>query len=331
MPHESAFSVAMRRLLRTRGPGSLIAEAANRQHGVVSRSQLLEWGMAPSAVDRQLRMDRLFLIHPGVYSVGHRVVSDRGGWMAAVLAGGAGTVLSHRSAAELWGILTPRTGSRRGRPGREVVEITVPGHTRSRRGLRRHCARLPADERTFRERIPVTTVSRTLLDLASLVEPAEFERALREAEVLHLPELPPLAVLLARYPNRRGRRTVRKTLEHLDRLPAGETRSHLEDRFLRFATRAGLPLPETNVPLSIEGRVYEVDCLWRSSRLIAELDGGEVHATRSAFETDRERDRRLQAGGWTVVRITWRQLGSGANALAGDLRRLLEQNEYKRM
>ncbi|HSS05218.1 MAG TPA: DUF559 domain-containing protein [Solirubrobacterales bacterium] len=169
----------------------------------------------------------------------------------------------------------------------------------------------------------MTTVSRTLLDFAAVVTPEEFERAVREAEVLRLPERPPLSELLARHPRRRGARAVRTTLERLSRLPIGVTRSRLEDRFLRFAARAGLPMPETNVILSLGDRKYEADCIWREQRLIIELDGYEAHGTRAAFEGDRERDRRLQAAGWTVARATWRQL-DGEAALARDIRTLLD-------
>lgn len=177
---------------------------------------------------------------------------------------------------------------------------------------------------TSRHGIPASTVSRTLLDLAAIVSTQAFERALREAEVLRLPLRPPLDELLVRHPRPRGARIVRTTLERLSLLPGGVTRSPLEDRFLRFAAAADLPMPETNVVLEIGGRTYEADCLWREHRLVVELDGHEAHGTRSAFESDRERDRCLQASGWTVIRATHRQLNE-AMGLARDLRRLLRR------
>jgi Transcriptional regulator, AbiEi antitoxin/Protein of unknown function (DUF559) len=297
----------------TRGADWLIAGLANRQYGVVGRRQLLAAGIGRRAIAVRLKAGRLHRIHPGVYSVGHLIVPREGKWMAAVLAGGEGAVLSHSSAAVLWGL---RKGAGVG------AEITTQRSTRSYGSLRRHCSTLPPDEVTFRHRIPVTTVSRTLFDLAATMPPAEFERAMREAEVLRLPERPPLPDLLVRYPGRRGAHTVRSTLERLSRLPGGVTRSPLEDRFLRLATRVGLPMPETNVTVILGDRRYEADCLWREQRLILELDGHEVHRTRAAFEGDRERDRRLQAAGWIVVRATSRQLDQPI-ALAKDLRTLL--------
>jgi hypothetical protein len=170
----------------------------------------------------------------------------------------------------------------------------------------------------------VTCVARTLLDLAAIVRPWELERAVREAEFLKLPQRPSLVELHQRNPRRRGARLVRVTLERLAQLPGGTTRSPLEDRFLRFLRRAGLPLPETNVVLRLAGSAYEADCLWRGAQLIAELDGHEAHGTRTAFEGDRERDRRMQVAGWRVVRITANQLRH-PHPLARDLRLLLSQ------
>ena len=315
MSTESAIGRSQRAQMQIRVGDRAISQLADRQYGVVSRRQLLDLGLGRHAIAHRIEAGRLHRVHSGVYAVGHRSLPREGRWMAAVLAGGPSAVLSHRSAAGLWGL----------RPaGSDHAEVTLPRSTRSNGSLRRHCADLPRDEVTRRHRIPVTTASRTLIDLAAAVAPKEFERALREAEVLRLPLRPPLRELLIRYPRRRGARIVRTTLERLSLLPGGVTRSPLEDRFLRFATVAGLPMPETNVVLRLGGRTYEADCLWREHRLVVELDGHEAHGTRSAFERDRERDRRLQAAGWTVVRATHRQLNE-AEDLARDLRRLFRR------
>lgn len=237
--------------------------------------------------------------------------------MAAVLAGGPEVVLSHRSAAVLWGLLTARY---------ERVEVTSPRSARSRGWIERHHARLCTDEITRRRGIPVTTVSRTLLDLAVVVPADALERAMRESEVLRLPHRPALNLLLARHPGRRGSRAIETCLRRLERLPAGVTRSSLEDVFVSFLDRAGLPQPERNVRFNVGGGRIEADCLWRKQQLIVELDGHAAHGTRAAFESDRERDRLLQAAGWKVVRITWRQLHDEPAATVVDLRRLLEVN-----
>ena len=238
----------------------------------------------------------------GVYAVGHRVVSRHGRWMATVLAAGPGAVLSHRSAAALWGLRA--TSSR--------IEVTAPRKLRPRKGLHPHRAVLPGDERTIHEGIPVTTPARTLLDLAAVVDRQALDRALNEAEILRL-ESP--AALVDRYPRKRGIATLRTLLAQSRSTP---TRNELEDRFVRFIDHHGLPRPETNTFIE----AYEVDAVWREARLIVELDGYATHGTRRAFERDRTRDRRLTTAGWRVIRLTWMQLAEG-EAIAHELYDLL--------
>ena len=152
MPTESAFTPSQRGQVQTRGSWGHVALLAERQHGVVARRQLVEAGMGSNAVDNGLRAGRLHRLHPGVYALGHRVVSREGHWMAAVLAGGARSVLSHRTAAALWGIAA-HSGP---------IEVTSPRSTRSRVEIRRHCVPLPPDEVTVVDGIPVTSSHRTL-------------------------------------------------------------------------------------------------------------------------------------------------------------------------
>jgi very-short-patch-repair endonuclease len=218
--------------------------------------------------------------------------------MAAVLAAGPGAVLSHRSAAALWGI-RPTSAAR--------IEITAPRDLRARPGLLPHCAVLPRDERTAHEGIPVTTPARTLLDLATVVKPNELDRALDEAEVRRL-EGP--GAMLARYPARRGTKALRTHLLNARR----SLRSPLEAEFLEFIDANNIPRPETN--LLIEG--YEVDAVWRRERVIVELDGYATHGTRRAFERDRARDRHFVASGWRTIRLTSLQFAEPA-ALATEL------------
>lgn len=241
-----------------------------------------------------------------VYTVGHRVLSQRGRWMAAVLASGSGAVLSHRSAAALWGI----------RPtSRPSVEVTTPRRLHARAGLHPHRAVLPTDEVTVHDGIPTTTPARTLLDLAAVDPRRTLERALDEAEVLRLPGP---SELLDRYPRRRGAATLRALL--LTSRSPTPTRTELEGKFLTFLDDWGIDRPLINTIVDI----YEVDAVCPDARLIVELDGFATHGTRRGFERDRERDRRLTAAGWRVIRLTWRQL-SGGEALAHELRTLLAQ------
>lgn len=291
-----------------------IVGLARRQHGVVSRTQLIDLGLGEDAIDARLRGGRLFRLHRGVYAVGHGVVTQDGRWLAAVLRIGEGAVLSHCSAAELWGI------KRRGSNSR--IDVSAPRSTRSPPAIRRHYLQLAPDEMAIRRRVPVTSLARTLVDVASELSLEAFEAVLREAEYVHRFRLNELERFLDRHDGRRGAATIRACLRRLGQAPKGRTRSKLEDRFAAFLVETDLPRPQLNVLIDLDGKKIEADCLWRRQRLIAELDGGEAHGTRSAFESDRERDRHIQVAGWRVIRVTWRQM-SDLEALHRDLRRLL--------
>jgi very-short-patch-repair endonuclease len=286
-----------------------IGALAERQHGVVTRAQLLELGLGGRAIDHRLALGRLRPVYRGVYTIGHRLLSQDGRWMAAVLACGPDAVLSHLSAAALWGI---RQSSR--------IEVTTRAVHRRQSGIIVHRSPLRDDECTTHRGIPTTTVPRTLLDLSAIVRPDALRSALRQAEQLRLTDPLSLIDLAERYPRRPGLAKIRALLEEAS-IGARIIRSELEERFQTFLLNAGLPLPKTNQ--QIEG--YEVDCVWPEQRLIVELDGHASHAPTHAFEGDRARDRRLEAAGWRVIRITWRQLYEEPHLVEADLRRLLSQ------
>jgi hypothetical protein len=172
--------------------------------------------------------------------------------------------------------------------------------------------------------IPVTGISRTLLDLASILPRERLEAAMNEAEVLGLTDRISVQSLLKRYPRRPGAALLRSVLGDTRRA-RGVTRRELERRFAATLGTTDLPRPHRNAHVAVAGRFFEVDCLWREQRLIVELDGGFVHGTWRSSERDRERDRLLMTDGWRVVRITWRQLRDDAPAVVADLRRLLRQ------
>lgn len=239
--------------------------------------------------------------------------------MAAVLACGEGAVLSHRPAAALWGIRNPSS---------RAIEVTTSSKSRSRSGIHRHFAALPADEVTTHLDIPVTTVPRTILDLAAVERPEAVESALRQAEYLRLHDRLSLWDLLERYPRRRGARAVRAALDRL-RESSGRVETPLEERFLPFLDRHRLPRPQFNAWLEVGGKRYRVDCLWPAQRQIAELDGWEAHGTRSAFRDDRERDRRLGVAGYGITHLTWSQLDDEPEAIADDLHALLQDGSRR--
>lgn len=236
--------------------------------------------------------------------------------MAAVLSGGPGAVLSHRSAGQAWG-LVPRAPIE--------IEITRPKQARRRRGVRTHHAVLPADEVSVLDDIPVTSASRTLFDLAAVARKRQVERAFNEMEVRQLTDPLSLRHLLERHPRARGALALRQILA--SDAPGGATREGLEENFVALLDAHRLPRPRFNATLPLRGRLLEVDCMWRPQRLIAELDGRSVHGTNRAFESDRRRDRMLLAEGWRSTRVTWLQIQREGDQVAADLRRLLDAPE----
>lgn len=200
-----------------------IARLAERQHGVVCRQQLADLGLGEDAVDHRIAIGRLRVVARGVYAVGRRTLAPAERWMAAVLSSGSNAVLSHRSAAALWGIWDPTQGA---------VDVTVPRKSRSSRLIRRHHSMLPVDEVTVHEGVPVTVVPRTILDLAARSSIDRVENAIRQAEYRRLYDRLSLVDMIHRYPGRRGVRRLRVALDRIEALPVGHTRSRLEERFL---------------------------------------------------------------------------------------------------
>ena len=242
----------------------------------------------------------MHVVYPGVYAVGHTVLTETARALAAVLACGPAALLSHRSAAALWKLLPSLTGA---------VDVLVPhSHRKGPRGIRTHeTTYLPPHERTRKGVVPITTPARTLLDLAATGD--DVERALNEAYAQRLIHPQALDALAAS--SRRGAVRLRALLAD----PPSLTRSEAERRLLALIARAGLPRPSTNARIG----PYEVDIHWPAQRLVVEVDGYAYHASRAAFERDRARDGDLQARGLRVVRVTWRQLDAQPEAVAARL------------
>jgi very-short-patch-repair endonuclease len=297
------------RRCQPRDPDRAIGALAARQHGTVGRAQLLGLGVTPGEIELRVKRRRLIPLFPGVYAVGHTALTQRGRWMAAVLAGGSGAVLSHRAAAGLHGLLSTA-----------AVDVTVRTQRRSRKGVRFHQAVIPPDERTVVDGIPVTTAARTILDLAAGAPEHRVEKAIHEAEVQRLGDVVSLDDLLTRYPGRRGSAKVRSVLAR-GRIGLDVTKSELEDAFLRAVDDHGLRRPRRNHV--VEG--CTVDCAWPEHRVVVELDGRGVHDTARLFESDRARDRRLIRAGWIVVRVTWRMLVEDPAGVLDDLAALLRR------
>jgi predicted transcriptional regulator of viral defense system len=271
-----------------------VAEAAARQWGVVSLEQLRACGVGRGGVEKAVRVGRLHRLHRGVYAVGHVRLGREGRYLAAVLACGKRAVLSHRSAAAWWGML---------QTAQSQVDVTSPHGRHAIADVRRHQARsLAAHDTTTHEGIPITSVARTLLDLAATVRPDRLERALAQAERLQLYDDTAIAEVLSRANGHRGKAVLTRATAQEPKL----TRSELEAIFLRLVRQAGLPEPESNLPLAaLDHQAPEVDFYWPTYRLVVETDGWETHRTRSAFRRDRRRDAALVAAGWRVMRFTY--------------------------
>jgi predicted transcriptional regulator of viral defense system len=286
-----------------------LAELLEDQHGVVSRRQLFELGIGRRSIARRLHKRQLRIVHSGVYANGAMRLQPRGRWMAAVLACGEGALLSHWSAAALW-----RVAKERG----PTPHVTAPRNRHVRARLVMHRVRvLPAAERSVRDRIPVTSLARTLLDLASIADEGAVAWAAEEADRLGLLSLQALDQVLDRHRGRPGTRRLRRVVAaHHEPTP---TRSELERLFTCLIADAGLAMPATGA--LVEG--HEVDAFWPRERLVVELDGWRFHKTRAAFERDRERDVRLRIAGYEVLRFTYRQIRDQPAETASAVRVLL--------
>lgn len=292
-----------------------IARLAAVQHGVIALLQLLALGLSASAVRGRVACGRLHRIHTGVFAVGHAPLTRGGSYMAAVLACGVDAALACRECAA-WRGLRPSSRSR--------IDVITPRRAgRERAGIDAHTSAtlLERDIEEVRG-IQCTTIARTLLDLAAMLPRRVVERAYDQAEVLEVLDARQIEDVLERTRRHRGNATLRAIL---DEHAAGSTvtRSKLEERFLAICRRAGLPQPEVNVWIALEPTGYEADFLWRAGGLICEVDGGDVHTRRSAFEHDRRRDQRLTVAGWRVVRFPERQIVDDPASVASTMVALL--------
>jgi very-short-patch-repair endonuclease len=285
-----------------------LAALADRQHGVVSRADLLAIGFKSGAIRRRIEARRLYRVHRGVYSVGRSTLNLRGRWLAGVLAYGHGAVLSHRSAALLWGLI--------GREAASVDVIASKGRA-GRPGIFLHQCRLGEEDRTLHDAIPVTTPTRTLFDLSEVVDATRLTAACEEADRLGLLQMRKLERMVEHGWGRHALKPIRPIVAEARRHQ--DTRSPLEARFAEFCRERGLPPPVTNT--SIMG--HEVDALWPDRQLIVELDGFAFHAHRAAFERDRARDAALLVAGYRVIRITHKRLLAEPVTLESEIRKLL--------
>jgi very-short-patch-repair endonuclease len=278
---------------------------SDAQHGPVSHAQALACGLTAQDLHYRVRTGRLHRYLPRVYVPGHVHLDQRGRAIAALLFGGEGAVLSHVDAAELHGLLAAAERAR--------VDVTLPSQRRPTRRVRVHVS--PSADRVIRAGLPLTSVARTILDLADTSSERQVEQALNQAQLRRRLDLDHLAATLAAANGRRGTGRLERALRH-HREAVTITRSQLEEAFLAFLRAHRLPPPEVNRLV----RGYRADFLWRDRRLIAETDGLRAHKLPGAFEHDRRRDRVHRRAGYVVERFTWGDVTRRRRALAAELR-----------
>lgn len=295
------------------GPFAIEARLAAEADGVVSRSALLAAGLTRSDIAYRLRTGRLHRLHAGVYAVGHASLTERGWLRAALLAGGPSAVLSHRTAADRHEIRF--TSSRR-------VEVTVAANRTGGDRFAFHRSQLNPDEVTEVDGLPVTSVARTLLDLAEVLAFDGLVKAMREAEYRRLLDVHELEAVLARGNGRHGCGPLRRALA------AGyaDLRSPAEAELCAFLDARGLPRPQFNV--LVLGHL--VDAWWPEASLVVELDGFAAHTTRHRFRRDRRQDVDLRLAGIEVVRITLHDLRHDGDWLEETLRTLISRGRRAR-
>jgi very-short-patch-repair endonuclease len=265
-----------------------------KQHGVIARFQLLEFGYSRHGIQSRIKQGRLHRLWPGVYAVGRPDVDRFGRWMAAVLYCGRGAMISHGSAAALFGF---------GEEGSDI-EVSVLAHRcpRSCTGIRVHRRALIARGEVTKWRgIPVTTVAATLIDLAPRQTQEEREEAINQADMRGLTKPDNLRRALEEAAPRPGVGVLRRTLDPRTYV---RTRSWLERRFLPLARAAGLPKPQTRVYVND----HEVDFYWPELELVVECDGGTFHRTRQQQNTDRRRDNAHTLSELEPLRFTYDQI-----------------------
>jgi predicted transcriptional regulator of viral defense system len=295
-----------------------LARMAKNQHGVVSIRQLEgPLGFSQRSVARAVEGGRLHRVHRGVYAIGHTELSQRAECLAAVLAVGPGALLSYYSAGWLWGLWS-------GSPAPFEVTAFVPRHHQPPKGVRRHRARnLDDEDRALIDGIPVTSVARTLLDLAWKLRSDQLRRVLARAEDLGLFDLEAIHAVIKRNRGHHGAKRLRFALSIYER-PIW-TRSDFERQFVEHLVESGLPRPATG--WNEVG--HELDVYWPEYGFGIELDTWETHGTRDAFERDHDRDIDFAVADIKTIRVSERQFRREPDQIVGKVALLLERRRAR--
>ena len=296
-----------------------MAAVAEAQLGVISRQQLRELGLSDARIDEAIAAGRLQLIFRSVFGVGHGPLSVNARLLAATIACGEGTVVSHGTAAWLLGL-------RDWKP-LEVNVIAPVEHGRKIRGVRRRFVPPPRPgEIELREKVPTTDASRTIIDNAGILGRMAMADLIEEAATKGMLDVPRIHAILDGPPRRNARRLLHQLEPWRRYKPRIHIRSRMEAKLLPLLTQWALPIPETNAGLRIGKDRFEIDFLWRREKLAVETDGGQTHDNPRAGARDSKRNRILTHSGVRVHRIGWEELRDRPDAVMTELRTLLSES-----
>jgi very-short-patch-repair endonuclease len=293
-----------------------VARIAGEQHGVVTRRQLLQAGASKDVIDGAVAAGQLYPLFRATYAVGHAAVGYRGRMIAAVLACGEGTVVSHGTGASLLGLWEF-----------QPLEIDVIAPVEAGRKIdgvkRRFVPSPPPGQVVAVDAIPCTSISRTIVDMAGKLRRSALSRIVEQAAVLRKLDVPEIDSILAEHPRRGAKRLV-AVLEPWRRYSTGSRiRSRMEAKLLPLLSLHDLPIPQTNVRLRLHGEAFEVDFLWPDHKVIVETDGGRFHENPLAEARDGHRNRVLARAGYKVPRIGWNELTADPEGTISEIRRFL--------
>jgi hypothetical protein len=293
-----------------------VASLAGRQMGLITREQLRRIGFADSTIDDAVARGQLHPIFHAVFSVGHRAITVHARLLAATMACGPGTVVSHGTAAWLLGL--------RERHPRQVDVIAPVEGGRKIGGIKRRFVPSPlASEVVVKNGVPTTGASRTIVDNAGILGLEPLGDLIEQAAVLRILNVPQIDLVLDG-PPRRGAKKLQRLIEPWRRYkPGTHIRSRLEAKLLPLLTVHGVPIPETNRTLTLSGKRFEVDFLWRRHGLVVETDGGSVHDNPAAGSRDSRRNRALVNAGYRILRLGWEDLRDRPDAAMAEIVALL--------
>jgi very-short-patch-repair endonuclease len=293
-----------------------VATIAASQLGLVTVGQLREAGIGEAATSDAVARGRLHPVFHGVYSVGHRYLTAQARLLAATLACGRGSVVSHGTAAWLLGMRVRQP---------EAIDVIAPVEAgRKIAGVRRRFVPLPGGSEVWhRNRVPVTSPARTIVDCAGIMNTRELGELIEQTAVLGLLDIKAIDRVLDG-PRRRGTRRLLRVVAPWRRYRRGiKLRSRMEAKLLPLLTEAALPIPETNARVRVGGKTYEVDFLWRSCKLVVETDGGRFHDNPTAGSRDSARNHALTSAGFRIPRLGWEDLRDRPDETMNELARLL--------